>query len=76
MSKYLNATTGVVVALLVAGFVAFGYATNRVSLGNVMFLVILAVAFGLVAAIFLKKMTHPDVSVEQMLHDTDHPKRT
>ena len=34
------------------------------------------VTLGVIAAIFLKRMSHPDVSVEQMLYKADHPTRT
>lgn len=73
MSKSLTALTFVVIAVLVAGGVVFGYATNRISFGNVMFLASLAVTCGVVAAVLLKRISHPDVSVEQMLYETDHP---
>jgi len=76
MSRYLNPLTLVVTGLLVAVGLGFGYATNRIGFANLVFLGSLTLALGVVAVIFLRKMTHPDVSVEQMLYKTDHPTRT
>ena len=76
MSRYLNASTLVVIGLLVAGGLGFGYATDRIGVGTLMFLGSLTLALGVIAVIFLRKMSHPDVSVEQMLYKTDHPTRT
>jgi hypothetical protein len=67
MSRYLNPLTLTVIGLLVAGGFGFAYATDRIGLGVLVFLGILTLALGVVAVIFLRKMSHPDVSVEQML---------
>lgn len=53
--------------------VAFGYATHHIGLGTLVFLGSLTLALGVVALIFLRKMTHPDQTVEEMLYKTDHP---
>jgi hypothetical protein len=76
MSRYLNPLTLVVIGLLVAGGLGFGYATDRIGFGMLVFLGILTLALGVIAVIFARKMTHPDVSVEQMLYKTDHRTRT
>jgi hypothetical protein len=76
MSRYLNPLTLVVIGLLVAGGLGVGYATDRIGFGTLVFLGALTLALDVVAVIFLRKMTHPDVSVEQMLYKTDHPTRT
>lgn len=76
MSRYLSPFTLTVIALLVAGGLGFGYATHRMGLSTLVFLGSLTFALGVVIVVFLRKMTHPDVSVEQMLYKTDHPTRT
>jgi hypothetical protein len=60
--------------LLVAGGVAFAYEIDRIGADNLVFLGALALA--VIAVIFLKEMSHPDVSVQPMLHKPDHPTRT
>lgn len=75
MTRSLNSLIFIVVGfLIVGGGVAYG--TARVGLGTFVVLSGLAVALGVVGAIFLRRMTHPDRTVEQMLYKTDHPKNT
>ncbi len=76
MTRYLNPLTLVVIGLLVAVGLGFGYATDRIGVGTLVFLGSLTLALGVVAVIFLRKMTDPDVTVEEMLYKTDHPTRT
>ena len=76
MLRYLNAVTVTVLGLLVAGGLGFAYETDRIGAGTLVSLGVLTLALGVVAVIFLRKMSHPDVSVEQMLYKTDHPTRT
>ena len=76
MSRYLNPVPLTVIGLLVAGGFGFAYATDRIGFAMLVFLCALTLALGVVAVIFLRKMSHPDVSVEQMLYRTDHPTRT
>ena len=76
MSRYLIPSMFIVIGLLLAGGLGLAYATNRIGFGSLVFLGILALALGVVASIFLRRMTHPDVSVEQLLYKTDHPTRT
>ncbi len=76
MSRYVNAVTVTVLGLLAAGALGFAYETDRVSAGTLVFLGALVLALGVVAGIFLRKLSHPDVSLGQMLYKTDHPTRT
>ena len=76
MSRLLNPVVLTVVALLVAGGFGVAYATHRIGLGTLVFLGALTLMLGVIAVIFVKKMTHPDGSVEEMLYKTDHPTRT
>ena len=76
MSRLLNPVELTVIALLVAGGFGFAYATHRISLGSLVFLGARTLMLGAIAVIFVRKMTHPDVSVEEMLYKTDHPTRT
>ena len=75
MFRYLNALTVTILGLLVAGGLGFAYETDRIGAGTLVFLGVLALALGVIAAIFLRKMSHPDVTVEQTLYETDHPTR-
>ncbi len=76
MSKRFKPWMFMVIALVFAGGLALAYAANEISIGNVVFLEVCTLTLGVLAVIFLRKMTHPDVSVEQMLYKTDHPTRT
>ena len=76
MSRYLNPVTVTVIGLFVAGGLGFGYATHRIGFGGLVYVGALTLALVVVAIIFLRKMSHPDVSVEQMLYKTDHPTQT
>jgi hypothetical protein len=76
MFRYLNALTVTVLGLLVAGGLGFAYETERIGARPLVFLGALTLALGVVAVIFLRKMSHPDESVEQMLYKTDHPTKT
>ena len=73
MERYLNSLTLVVIGLLVVGGFGFAYGTGRMSVGTLAFLGTLTLALALVTVTFLRRMTHPDVSTEQMLYKTDHP---
>ncbi len=75
MSRYLTPLMFVVVGLLVAGGLGFAYTTGYIGLATLVFVASLTLALGVVSGIFLRRMTHPDVSVEQMLYKTDHPTR-
>jgi O-antigen/teichoic acid export membrane protein len=75
MRPSLNSLIFIVVGLLIVGG-GFAYGTARLGLSTFLVLSGLAVALGVVAVIFLRKMTHPDRTVEQMLYKTDHPKNT
>ena len=73
MSRNLNSFTLTLIGVLMAAGLGFGYATDRIGLGTLVVLVSLALAFGVITAVFLRKMSHPDESVEQILYKTDHP---
>jgi hypothetical protein len=66
----------IIAVLLVAGALGFSYATDRIGSGTLAFVGIVMLALGVISAIFVRKMGHPDMSVEQMLYKTDHPTRT
>ena len=76
MSRYRNTWMFIVIGLLVAGGFGFAYATDRMGLGTLVFLGILTLTLGVVAVIFVRRLSHPAESVEQMLYKTDHPTRT
>jgi hypothetical protein len=76
MLRFLNPVVLTVIALLVAGAFGFAYATHRIGLGTLIFLSALTLMLGVIAVIFVRKMTHPEISVEEMLYKTDHPTRT
>jgi hypothetical protein len=76
MSRYLSPWVVTVIGLLVAGGLGFAYETDRSSASTLVFLLILTLTAGVVAVIFLKKMSHPAEVVEQMLYKADHPTRT
>jgi len=76
MSRYFTPLVITVIALLVVAGLGVAYEFDRVAAGNMVFLGILTVALAVVAAIFLRRLSHPDLSVEQMLYKTDHPTRT
>jgi hypothetical protein len=76
MSRYLNPLMFMVIGLLAAGGFGFAYATDRITLSTLVLLGSLTLALGVFASIFLRKMRHPDVSIEQILYKTEHPTRT
>jgi hypothetical protein len=73
MARHLNPLTFAIIGLLVAGGFGFAYGTGRMSVGTLAFLGTLTLALGVVTVTFLRKMTHPEVSTEQMLYKIDHP---
>jgi len=75
MSRYLNPLIVTVVGLLVIGGLGFAYATDRMGFGTMAFLGIVTLVLGVVVVIFLRKMSHPAESVEQVLYNTEHPTR-
>lgn len=76
MSRYLDSLIYTVIGLLVAGGLAFAYLSEGISGDTLAFLGVLAVTLGVVAAVFIRRLSHPSESVEQMLYKADHPTRT
>jgi hypothetical protein len=62
--------------LLVVGGFGFAYGTGRMSVGRLALLGTLMLALGVITVTFVRKVTRPDVSTEQMLYKTDHPTQT
>ena len=75
MSRSLYPLIVTVIWLIVAGGLGFAYGTDRIGFGAMVFLGILILVLGVVAVIFLRKMSHPPESVEQVLYNTEHPTR-
>jgi hypothetical protein len=46
------------------------------SVGRLALLGTLMLALGVITVTFVRKVTRPDVSTEQMLYKTDHPTQT
>jgi len=76
MSRYVNLLAITTIGLLVVAGLGFAYEFQRIGAGNLVFLATLTLALGAIAAIFSRRMSRPDVSVEQMLYTTDHPSRS
>jgi hypothetical protein len=76
MRTYLSPLVITVTGLLVIAGFGVAYEWHRIWAGNVVFLGTLTVTLGVVVAIVLKRMSHSDVSVEQMLFKADHATRT
>lgn len=75
MRGYLNSLVITVVGLLVGAGLAFAYQFDRISGSTALTLGTLVVALCVTVAVFIRKMTHPDASLEQILYKTDHPTR-
>ena len=75
MSRYLGPVMYTVIGLLVVGL-GFAYWTDRIDPGTLAFLGILVLTLAVVVVIFLKRLSHPSESLEQMLYKSDHPTRT
>ena len=73
MRRDLTSLAITVVGLLVAAGLAFAYQLDRISGSTAVTLGILVVALCVTVAVFIRKMTHPDASLEQILYKTDHP---
>jgi RsiW-degrading membrane proteinase PrsW (M82 family) len=73
MFRYLNGVTVTIFGFLIAGGLWFAYDTGHIGASTLVFLGILTLALVIVAIIFLRKMSHPDGSVEELLYRTDHP---
>lgn len=76
MRRHLNSLVIAVVGLLAAAGLGFAYEFGVMGTSSALSLGILAVALSVVAAVFVRRISHPDVSVEQLLYKTDHPTRT
>lgn len=76
MSGYRNPLIVTVIWVLVAAGLGFAYEADRIGAGTLLFLGILALTLGVIVAIFLRRLSRPADSVEQMLYKTDHPTRT
>jgi hypothetical protein len=76
MRRHLNSLVIAVVGLLAAAGLGFAYEFGVMGTSSALSLGILAVALCVTVAVFLRKMNHPDSSVEEMLYKTDHPTRT
>ena len=75
MTKHFSGSVFAVLWLLVAAAVATAYAAGVISVGGLVFLEVCALALGVVAMIFWKRMTQPSEIMEQVLYEADHPKR-
>jgi len=75
MARYLNPVMYIVMGLLVVGL-GFAYVTNWIEPGSAVFLGILVLTLGVVVVIFLRRLSHPTESLEQMLYKNDHPTQT
>ena len=75
MSRYLDPVMYTVIGLLAVGL-GLAYGTGRIDPGTAVFLSILVLTLGVIVVIFLKRLSHPTESVEQMLYKNDHPTGT
>jgi hypothetical protein len=75
MSRSVTLVITIIGLLVIAGL-GIAYEFDRIGAGNLVFLGGLTVALGVVAEVFLRRLSHPDISLEQMLYKTDHPTRT
>ncbi len=75
VAKYFTPWTSLVIGLVVTAALGLAYTSGRIGLEAFVFAVSLTLASGVVSSIFLRRMAHPDGSVEQMLYKTDHPTR-
>lgn len=75
MSRYLDPVVYTIIGLLVVGL-GFGYWTDRIASGTAVFLGILVVTLAVIVVVFLRRLSHPSETVEQMLYKSDHPTHT
>ena len=66
--RHGNSAIVIVVGLLMVGS-GVGYGSGRLGLGTFVIASGLSVVLGVLAGIFLRRMTHPDRTVEQMLYE-------
>ncbi len=75
MQRSLNSLLVIIVGLLIVGG-GVAYGISRVGLSTLAALITLGVAPGAVAVMFLGRIRRPGRTLERMLHNLNHPKKS